>query len=124
MFAKKNGPPRRRASIIAAVPLIALCTAGAGAYVAFADETTPVVVTSSRVQAPADLEQAFWACDFVGTTYGVDAAPVAFCSEVTAALQEQKFDGDFGRLLEWWKQNKPTQHARLESVEVANASMR
>jgi hypothetical protein len=53
------------------------------------------------VQAPANPEQAFWACDFVGTTYGADAAPVALCSEVTDALQEQKFDGDFGRLLEW-----------------------
>ena len=124
MFANKNGFPRRRAAIIAAVPLLALCTAGAGAYVAFADETTPVAVTASSVQTPADLEQAFWACDYIGTTRGLQAAPVAFCSEVTAALQEQKFDGDFGRLLEWWKQNKPAQHARLKPAEVATVSTR
>jgi hypothetical protein len=117
MFAMKNGFPRRRAVLIAAIPLVALCTAGAGAYVAFADETTLVTVTSPAVHAPVDIEQAFWACDYIGTTRGVLAAPVEFCSEVTAALKERKFDGDFGLLLEWWTQNKPAQHARLASAE-------
>src|SRR5690349_20980852 len=117
MFANKKGSQRRPAAIIAALPLIALCTAGAGAYVAFADETTPVTAISPSVHSPVDLEHAFWACDYIGTTRGVQAAPIEFCSEVTAALKEQKFDGDFGLLLDWWKENKPAQHARLASAE-------
>ena len=123
MFAKENAL-RCRSALIAAVHVVAVCTAGAGAYVALADQTTPIAVASPHVQAPADLEQAFWACDYIATTHGVQAAPVALCSEVTAALQEQKFGGDFGRLLEWWQQNKPAQHARLKPAELATASTR
>jgi hypothetical protein len=123
MFATTKRLSRRRAAMLAAVPAFVLCTAGAGAYVEFADQPT-LTPAPEVAEAPADLEQAFWACDYVGTTYGMQAAPIAVCSEVTASLQEQKFAGDFAGLLEWWRQNKPIQHARLEAAQVGDASRR
>ena len=119
-----NKGPSRRAAIIAAVHVFAVCTASAGAYVALADEPGPAALPSAEVQAPGDLEQAFWVCDYVATAHGIEATPVALCSEVTARLQEQKFAGDFGQLLEWWRQNKPVQHARLDAASITNAALR
>ncbi|HEY9446938.1 MAG TPA: hypothetical protein VIQ62_07665 [Burkholderiales bacterium] len=60
-----------------------------------------------------DLERAFWACDYVGTTQGVSAAPVAACSAITDALKKAKFGGDFHQMLTWWKRNKQAEHEEL-----------
>ena len=126
MFANKKRVSARRIALVAAVHVLALCTAGAGAYVATAEELAlpadiPVSLAaqpavSVATQSPADLEQAFWVCDYVATTQGMDAAPVALCSEVTAALRDQRFGGDFGELLEWWRQNKMVAHGRLQAI--------
>jgi hypothetical protein len=123
MFANKKKGSVHRAAIVAASFLFALSTAGAGAYVAFADESAPVSSVPAAV-LPADLEHAFWVCDFVGTTYGVYAAPVALCSEVTTALQEQKFGGNFAQFLEWWGQNKTVEHSKLAAVQPVRQSVR
>ena len=61
------------------------------------------------------LERAFWVCDHRATTHGVDATPVGACTAVFEALKENKFGGDFGELLAWWRQNKLVEHTRLES---------
>jgi hypothetical protein len=63
----------------------------------------------------AELEKAFWVCDYTATTRGVHAAPIEVCSAVTDQLKREKFGGDFGQMLEWWQQNKPTEHANLAS---------
>jgi hypothetical protein len=61
----------------------------------------------------AELETAFWACDYTATTRGVDATPVAICSAVYDELKSAKFAGDFGELLAWWKENKAAEHQRI-----------
>ncbi|HEV7394587.1 MAG TPA: hypothetical protein VGO08_23330 [Burkholderiales bacterium] len=63
----------------------------------------------------AELEKAFWVCDYTATTRGVYAAPIELCSAVTDQLKREKFGGDFGQMLEWWQQNKPVEHANLAS---------
>jgi hypothetical protein len=63
----------------------------------------------------AELEKAFWVCDYTATTRGVYAAPIELCSAVTDQLKREKFGGDFGQMLEWWQQNKPAEHANLAS---------
>ena len=63
---------------------------------------------------PADLERAFWICDYTATTHGLDAAPVDVCTAVTDELKNGRFDGDFLKLLAWWQQNKPIEHRKLE----------
>ena len=126
MFAKNNGGSHRRATIVAGFFVLALSTAAAGAYVAFADQPTalPAVSVASAPRAPADLERAFWACDYVATNYGVHAAPVELCINVTAALQDRKFGGDFAQLLEWWGHNKTTEHAKVQAAQLAGNSIR
>ena len=76
---------------------------------------------SGRASAFAELESAFWACDYVATPRGVDAAPVAICGAVYDELKTLKFGGDFGELLAWWKQNKLAEHARLAREERDSA---
>ena len=65
----------------------------------------------------ADLEKAFWICDYRATKYGVEATPVALCSAAFDALRDQKFGGDFGELLAWWRANKLVQHTSLGADE-------
>ena len=61
----------------------------------------------------AEVERLFWLCDYVATTRGVDSTPVDVCSAATEELKNAKFGGDFMALLEWWRGNKPEEHARL-----------
>lgn len=63
----------------------------------------------------AELEKAFWVCDYTVTTRGVYATSIELCSAVTDELKREKFGGDFGQMLEWWQQNKPAEHANLAS---------
>jgi hypothetical protein len=69
----------------------------------------------------AELEKAFWVCDYVATTRGVHAAPVAICSAVTDEIKNAKFGGDFEELLKWWRQKKPSEHQRLAGGDVKPA---
>jgi hypothetical protein len=62
----------------------------------------------------AALEKAFWTCDYVGTTHGVLAAPMAACKHVTDELKARKFGGSFAALMAWWRENKAVEHERLE----------
>ena len=72
----------------------------------------------------ADLERAFWVCDYAATTRGVSATPVELCGAVYEELKNTKFRGDFSELLLWWKENRRAEHQkfagdRIESVEHA-----
>ena len=64
----------------------------------------------------AELEHAFWGCDYVATTRGVHAAPVEMCSVVTEELKQKKFHGNFLEMLEWWRQEKRAGHASWSEV--------
>src|SRR4051812_48731770 len=45
---------------------------------------------TGRVNTLAELESAFWACDYLATTRGVDATPVATCGAVYDELKALK----------------------------------
>lgn len=124
MSANKKGLSRLRAGIFSAIPVLAVCTAAAAAYVGFPLESVRSTQLSGDGRSAGDLEDAFWRCDYVATQQGIHAAPVAFCSEVTAQLQDQKFAGDFIQFLEWWRKNKHVEHSKLQSLQVAGASSR
>jgi hypothetical protein len=72
----------------------------------------PLVEVHVAALGAADLEEAFWKCDYTATTVGMGATPVDLCSAVYDELKARKFDGDFERLLDWWRQSKPAEHAR------------
>jgi hypothetical protein len=63
----------------------------------------------------ADLEAAFWACEYAATTRG--AASIQTCTAVYDALKERKFGGDFDGLLKWWQQNRVSAYRRLAAED-------
>ena len=78
--------------------------------------------TGSLVAAGFDLnriEDAFWVCDYLGTTRGTEAVDVRRCITVSDALRELRFGNDLDRLVAWWREHKPAQHARLAAIDAA-----
>jgi hypothetical protein len=61
----------------------------------------------------AELEKGFWICDHVATTRSLDGGAAMTCSQLTEALKQRKFDGDFNAMLAWWRQHKPAEHLAL-----------
>lgn len=96
---------------------------GIGLRAVQAEAPRPAIAREASVRANdfEELETAFWACDYVATTRGVDATPAAICGAVYDELKTLKFGGDFGGLLAWWKQNKLAEHSRLAREERDSA---
>jgi hypothetical protein len=81
--------------------------------IARAEEPATATEAPASVQLRlADLEKAFWVCDYTATTHGVESTPIALCTAVYAALKEQKFGGDFAALLQWWRENRDVEYGR------------
>ena len=72
-----------------------------------------VSLSPSPIAHTADLEKAFWACDYFATTLGLDRTSVEFCGAVYEELKATKFGGDFEQLHKWWQDRKVEEHERL-----------
>ncbi len=89
------------------------------AALAFQAVTACVAVESGTAPVPegggdiAALESAFWYCDYVATTHGVLAAPMAACQYATSELKARKFGGSHKALVAWWEENKAAEHGRM-----------
>jgi hypothetical protein len=75
---------------------------------------------AAAAQAPADadnqrLKTAYLVCDEQATQTVLDFGDAARCSQIAEALLKQVFDGDFERLLQWWRV------AKAERVRLAAA---
>lgn len=101
-----------------ALGAFALAAAGAMPGIALANEAVPANNEEHNV---ADLERAFWACDYVATTKGVSATPIAACKFATETLKKQKFGGDFEAFLSWWRENKLSEHLKMGRLEKVDA---
>jgi hypothetical protein len=73
----------------------------------------------AAAMGPADLEKAFWVCDYTATVAGVQATPVALCAAVWDEIKQPKFGGSFEDLLAWWQSNKAAEHEALATAPVA-----
>ena len=93
--------------------------AGGCAHVEPAPEPAPV--SRSDDEEIAKLELAFWHCDYVATTRGAHATPIAACRHATEELKQRKFNGKFSALLQWWRENKLAEHQRVEQALKAKA---
>ena len=80
-----------------------------------AHSVPPVEVSSADL---ADLEGAFWVCDYVATVRGTANVDVTACTAVYDAMKERKFGGDFDKLLTWWQQNKVVRHDALAATDA------
>jgi len=54
----------------------------------------------------AQLKTAYLACDEQASERLLDMGSAALCSQVGEALKQRAFDGDFNRLIEWWRAAK------------------
>lgn len=70
------------------------------------------MATDATAERLVLLEELFWTCDYVATTRGMDATSMHRCAAATRDLRQEKFDGSFERLLEWWRENKVVEHGR------------
>ncbi|MBI2315940.1 MAG: hypothetical protein HYU75_02620 [Betaproteobacteria bacterium] len=66
----------------------------------------------------ADLEEAFWVCDYTAATRGTAGSDISVCTAVYEAVKERKFEGDFDKLLDWWRQNKAARHDALAAADA------
>lgn len=100
---------------LVAVSLLAVAHAACAAPLAESRaESDPV--TAAAPLAPDELERACSICDYIGTTEGVLAAPIALCTTVTRELEQTKFGGDHERMLAWWRENKPAEFSKLDRL--------
>lgn len=63
-------------------------------------------VTAIESMSSAEVEKAYWDCEFTATQGPIDLDGAAACSEIYEYLKKDKFLGDFDRFLVWWKENK------------------
>lgn len=100
---------------------IAALAALVGAFgSAWADETIGTQSVTARVASAelADLEEAFWICDYTASIHGTSGTDTAACTAVYEAVKERKFGGDFDKLLDWWRQHKPARHEALATADA------
>ena len=70
-----------------------------------------------------ELEKAFWVCDHAATNGHVDSGTAITCGNLTEALKQRKFDGDFKAMLAWWRQHREAKHLALAKGVGRNASL-
>jgi hypothetical protein len=108
---------------------VAVCMTAAAALTWFGlstgaqERTAQSLETPAPAATPADLESAFWLCDYIGTTQSVDSGAGVACSVITEELKNKNFGGDFDAMVAWWREKKPAEHQRLEAASRANAPM-
>ena len=108
-----NSSAFKKFAVSAAMAAVLGCMGSVSAQVP-AGARSPAAVVLASVNL-ADLEAAFWACEYAATTRG--AASIATCPAVYDALKERKFGGDFDGLLKWWEQNRVSEYRRLRAEE-------
>ena len=105
------------ASLIAAAFISIPC-----AYAEAFEENFPGADTEVVPIELADLEKAFWICDYDATTYGVGNVDTETCLTVTESLKNAKFGGDVEALVDWWRDQKYAVHDSLERAREAQAA--
>ena len=109
---------------LAALAAFAAAVAGNRADAATAprvDVPRPAGTPAASVRE-ADLEELFWRCDYAATVEIVAANERALCTAVAEQLKQERFGGDFERMLNWWQVNKAIQHQKLDRDDASNAA--
>lgn len=66
------------------------------------------------------LERLFWDCDARATQEVLSPGDGALCSSLGDTLKLRLFDGDFERMLGWWRARKAAEYA-LRGIKAAPA---
>ncbi len=105
--------PRFAAALALAIALNITWGSAASAQGCEGTPTPPVVPS----QATSDLEKAYWACDHATTHQAFDRATAMTCSVIYEELKAKKFNGDFCRMLAWWRQQRDVRQQALNTSE-------
>lgn len=67
-----------------------------------------ILATSTAIAgwSSAEIENAYWDCEFVAVQGTITPDQAAACSEIYERLKSEKFLGNYHRFLVWWKQEK------------------
>ena len=85
------------------------------------DAPQPAQAWVANVQ-PDDLEEIFWVCDHAASAGRIDANERAICGAITDSLKMERFGGDFGKMLDWWRANRVIEHQKLDREDDSNAA--
>ena len=66
-------------------------------------QTVPLLASERPVPL---LKAEYLACDRAATRSALPPGAAAYCSSVSEELLERGFDGDFERLIAWWRSEK------------------
>jgi hypothetical protein len=79
-------------------------------------QTTPVhrITVNGAERSAEAIEKAFWVCDYVASTRGMQFVSLDLCEAITDLIKTEKFGGDYDEMVEWWRERKPAEHLKLE----------
>jgi hypothetical protein len=87
--------------------LAALVTLAAGMLGALAAQAAP----PGARDLPA-LEREFWDCDARATHQVLAPAEAMRCAELTDAVRQRRFEGDFNCFVAWWRERRHAEYRR------------
>ena len=70
-----------------------------------------VLAAGLTLPTGADLEKAYWDCDFATTQTMLGGDEAMYCSQIFEKLKADKFGGDFDKFMAYWRENKKREHA-------------
>ena len=105
--------------MIAAGCLAAAMFAAATSLAVATPQTMPAyrIVANGEERSAEEIERAFWICDYVASTRGMQFVSLDLCAAITDLIKTEKFGGDYEEMVEWWREQKPAQHRKLELEE-------
>jgi hypothetical protein len=65
-----------------------------------------------------ELERLFWMCDYAATAGILQDDELEMCGAAVEQMKLARFDGDYDKLLAWWRLNKETEHQALFGAGV------
>jgi hypothetical protein len=105
--------------MLAAGCLAAAMSAAAPCPVRASPQSAPVhhISLEGSERSAEAIEAAFWMCDYVATTRGMQFVSLDVCAAITELIKSEKFGGDYDEMVEWWRSRKPEEHLKLELDE-------
>jgi len=99
--------------------LAAAMCAAAPSLAAATPQTMPAlrVIANGAERSAEEVERAFWICDYVASTRGMQFVSLDLCEAITDLIKTEKFGGDYDEMVEWWRERKPAEHLKLELEE-------
>ena len=65
-----------------------------------------------------ELERLFWMCDYAATAGTLQDNEIEMCGAAIEQVKVARFDGDYDKLLAWWRLNKEAEHQALFGAGV------